>query len=156
MCVCVCLWEGALVAPVFHLLLSSFPVPEDLEEGSFFPLCRYQEMIICCLLFHKDIQGWLPHAKFEEKIQQHLLLRPYIRCCLWLQLEFVFQNTIMTYKLSLKSRAAVMIVYGLALKCPGAEPAVSRPILSRSPLFYSNREAKLVNRPSNKEHKQHI
>lgn len=49
-------------------LSAAFPVPVDLEDRSFFsPLCHYQEIIICCSVFHTDNQDWLPHGKFKDR-----------------------------------------------------------------------------------------
>lgn len=55
-------------------LSAVFPAPEDRKERFFFPLlCHYQEIIICCSVFHTDNQDWPPHGKFKNRTdQQHL------------------------------------------------------------------------------------
>lgn len=113
------------------LLVSSFPGPHGFRKQKFFSLlCHYQEIIICCSVFHTDNQEQLPHGEFKNRTSNlHLQHFPiYIRCCHKLQLEFVFQNTLKgIYQLSLTSRATIMVVQRLALKHPGPEPAVSQP-----------------------------
>lgn len=50
------------------LLVSSFPCPSGLGRQNFFLLlCHYQEIIICCSVFHTDNQGWLPHGKYKNR-----------------------------------------------------------------------------------------
>lgn len=70
--------EGPLVAHVLHLLLPSFACqrlsqsPQTGKIQVFSLLCRYQEIIICCSVFHTDNQDnseqdKLPHEGVKKK-----------------------------------------------------------------------------------------
>lgn len=50
------------------LLYLSAAFPARIGRQKLFPLlCHYQEIIICCSVFHTDNQGWLPHGKFKNR-----------------------------------------------------------------------------------------
>lgn len=154
--------EGPLVAHVLHLLLP-FSTRQQLSQSpqtgkmkAFSLLCYYQEIIICCSMFHADNQDL--HDKLPLWGVKTTLKGPFIynkspildsamgRGCNW----FAKHISSIIYLLCLESRALILIVQGqIAVKDPGAEPAetqpntVSLPQLYSSPLFCSTSTALL-------------
>lgn len=138
--------EGPLVAHVLHLLLPSFACqrlsqsPQTGKIQVFSLLCRYQEIIICCSVFHTDNQDnseqdKLPHEGVKKK-ENETPTRPSFTTnfAIWDTVTgcsynwFAKRISSIIYLLCQESRALILIVQGQIVKSPGLAPAVPQPI----------------------------
>lgn len=128
------------------LLINSFPSPHRLGEMEAFSLpCYYQEIIICCSVFHtdnQDLHDKLPQGEFKTTPKGPFIYSksPILDSAMgWSCNWFAKHISSIIYLLCLESGALILIVQGqIAVKDPGAEPAETQPNTVSLPQSYSS------------------
>lgn len=128
------------MARVLHLLLPSFTCqrlsqsPQTGKIEVFSLLCRYQDLIICCSVFHADNQDYseqqnkLPNGGVQKYTNNAFIYNIFPICDTVMGCSynwFAKHISSIIYLLCQKSGALILIVQGqIAVKYPGLEPAV--------------------------------